>query len=191
MSTALLLIDLQRDFLADDGRLPVHRAQIAPMLAAIERVTAQARARGDLIVHVVNAFPRRSIGNLFRKFAAIEGSSGAGLDPRAPQPREGEPTVRKAAGDAFRQTALDSLLRERGVHELVLTGVFAGACVAATARGARQRGYQVHIVADAVADRSETARAAALRKLTSAGCVISDLSSLEIPDLARQPRMTA
>ena len=48
---ALLLIDFQDDFLADNGRMPVARNQVGPVMAATRAAIIQAQARGDQIIH--------------------------------------------------------------------------------------------------------------------------------------------
>jgi nicotinamidase-related amidase len=53
---ALLLVDFQQDFLADDGRMPVARDQIGPVLAAARAAISQAQRDGDLIVKIGNEF---------------------------------------------------------------------------------------------------------------------------------------
>ena len=101
MTSAVVLIDLQRDFLASDGRLPVDPSQVPTIIRTTQELAERAREHNIPVVHVVNAFPRRSIANLFRKFAAIEGSPGSQIDERCPQPLEAEPTFEKSAGSAF------------------------------------------------------------------------------------------
>ena len=173
-STALLLIDLQRDFLSDDGRLPVSRNQVAPMLSAIHRLADDARTADVDVMHIVNAFPRYSIANLFRKFAAIEGSPGAELDAHGPQPLHDEPKIAKTSASAFHRTELDARLHEGNIRRIVLAGVFAGGCVLSTARAGLAHGYEIWVVRDGVADRSDAARTRALRRLEQIGCTLVD-----------------
>jgi nicotinamidase-related amidase len=83
---ALLLIDFQDDFLADDGRMPVARDQVEPVLAATRAAIAQAQARGDLIVQIGNEFrPHDLLGNLGRR-AAVSGRPGTRWDARFAAP---------------------------------------------------------------------------------------------------------
>jgi nicotinamidase-related amidase len=75
---ALLLIDFQDDFLEPDGRMPICRSQVAPVLAAAARAIEQARQAGDLVVAIGNEFrPDDRLMNLLRRHAAIAGSPGA------------------------------------------------------------------------------------------------------------------
>jgi nicotinamidase-related amidase len=62
---------------------------------------------------------------------------------------EAEPLVHKHWGDSFEATDLESLLAERGVGRLVVTGAQTDACIRSTLHGAFVRGYDVTLVADA------------------------------------------
>ncbi|MGE5289407.1 MAG: cysteine hydrolase family protein [Micromonosporaceae bacterium] len=168
---ALLLIDFQDDFLADHGRMPVTRNQVEPVLAAARAAIAQARARGDLIVQIGNEFrPHDLIGNLLRRGAAISGRPGTRWDPRFAAP--GAVYVAKWKSDAFCNPALENLLREHHIQEISVAGLYARACVAATTKAALARGFQVHVLADAVACRSDASREAALGRLRGFGAQV-------------------
>jgi nicotinamidase-related amidase len=62
---------------------------------------------------------------------------------------EDEPLVHKNYGDAFEATELESLLAERGVGRLVVTGAQTDACIRETIHGGFVRGYGVTLVGDA------------------------------------------
>jgi len=179
---ALLLIDLQVDFLDASGRLPVAADQVPGLLAEVSALATRARALGWPVAHVVNAFPPGSWLNVFRRHAAIAGSPGAALDPRAPAAAPDEPTFYKAKGDAFTRPELAAWLRERGVTRVVLAGVFADGCVRATARGALAAGFDVVVPPGAVAARSVRARARGLAAIARAGGQV--VPALDISDRA-------
>jgi len=63
--------------------------------------------------------------------------------------KEAEPVVHKTYGDSFEATDLESLLAERGVGRLVVTGAQTDACIRSTIHGAFTRGYDVTLVGDA------------------------------------------
>jgi nicotinamidase-related amidase len=173
---ALLLIDFQRDFLADDGRMPVARDQVAPVLSATRAAIAQARADGDLIVKVGNEFRRGDlIGNLLRRQAAVAGSPGTAWDARAEAPDARYLT--KWKGSAYCNPALAQLLAHEDVRHVTLCGLYARACVTATAKAALASGLRVTVLRDAVACRSDASREAALRRLSRRGIEIADAIS--------------
>jgi nicotinamidase-related amidase len=62
---------------------------------------------------------------------------------------EAEPVVHKHYGDSFEATDLESLLAERGVGRVVVTGAQTDACIRSTLHGAFVRGYDVTLVGDA------------------------------------------
>lgn len=168
---ALLLIDFQRDFLRDDGRMPVDAGQRQPVVVAANRAVAAARARGDAVIAIGNEFRRGDWGNLFRRFAAVAGSEGARWDERVAI--DGAPYFAKWRGSAFCNPDLATYLQGLGAEELALAGVYASGCVSATARDALGRGYRVAVLSDAVADRGDAARARALKRLERAGATIA------------------
>jgi nicotinamidase-related amidase len=160
------LIDFQRDFLADDGRMPIARDQVEPLIAKTNRIISDARAHGVPVVAIGNEFaPHDTVMNFFRRNAAVAGSAGAAWDERV---AAGDaPYFAKTRGDAFSNERLGRHLTELGVEEVVLAGVMAKACVTATARGALQAGLRVRVLAGAVADTSERAKTNALAKLAA------------------------
>jgi nicotinamidase-related amidase len=165
---ALLLIDFQCDFLAESGRMPVARHQIEPVIAAANKAVVDANTNGADVVAIGNEFsPSDRLMNLVRRGAAIAGSSGARWDARVPI--AGATYFPKWRSDAFCNPALSRFLQERGIGEVILAGLFARACVTATAKGALARGLKVSILRDAVADASNRAREAALNHLARCG----------------------
>ncbi|HZO80620.1 MAG TPA: isochorismatase family cysteine hydrolase [Candidatus Binataceae bacterium] len=167
--SALLVLDLQVDFLEPNGRMPIAREQIAPVLAAANRAIAAAGGSGMAVVYVGNEFTPWDIpGNWFRHGAALRGTPGAALDPRLRR-LGAAPYFAKRGGDAFANPALVNFVRTGRITRVVLCGVYADACVSATARGALGRGLRVTVLADAVGAASEAARRRALTGLGSAG----------------------
>jgi nicotinamidase-related amidase len=173
---ALLLIDFQRDFLRDDGRMPVDAGQREPVVAAANRAAAAARASGDAVIAIGNEFRRGDWGNLFRRFAALAGSEGARWDERVAI--DGARYFAKWRGSAFCNADLAPCLDELRVMELALAGVYASACVSATARDALKRGFRVTVLSDAVADRSDATRERALARLARAGATIAETTAV-------------
>jgi len=169
--TAVLAVDLQRDFLAADARMPVARPQVDPLLRASNAVLDVAHERGWRIVAIGNEFPPGDwLRNLVQHGAAIRGSRGAELDPRVRC--ASDVYFAKSRRDAFTNPALDAWLRAEQVDHLVVLGVMANACVRATVLGARNRGYRVTVVRDAVGAPSDGARDSALASLARAGAEI-------------------
>ena len=106
---ALLVLDLQVDFVDPAGRLPISRDQISPVLAAANR--AIAAANGHLAVaYIGNEYGFWDIpGNWFRRGAAMKSSFGSALDPLVTR-IAGAPYFAKHRGDAFSNDALERFL---------------------------------------------------------------------------------
>jgi len=72
MITALLLIDLQIDFLADNGRMPVGGANAERVISVANRLVELFEERRWPIIVIFNQFKQSDfLGNFFRRYAAI------------------------------------------------------------------------------------------------------------------------
>jgi nicotinamidase/pyrazinamidase len=175
---ALLVLDLQVDFVDPAGRLPISRDQISPVLAAANR--AIAAANGHLAVaYIGNEYGFWDIpGNWFRRGAAMKSSFGSALDPLVTR-IAGAPYFAKHRGDAFSNDALERFLVSNDIGRVVLAGVYADACIYCTARSAINRGYRVTVLADAVGAASDEDRRAALRSLSRLGVEVETVAHFE------------
>ncbi len=151
LNRAALLMDLQVDFLASTGaRMPVGEPDASRVIALANQVLDGTLLPGCLPILVVNEFPRSDrIGNLFRHGAAIAGTPGSALDARI-RSRPGVMIVPKRQPSAFTNPALDAALKAGAVTELWVLGVFAEACVRATAVDGMRRGYSVVVPIDGI-----------------------------------------
>jgi nicotinamidase-related amidase len=148
---ALLLVDVQRDFLSSSlGEL---RTGYPDRVAHLLEV---ARGAGLHVVHVNSLFDADG-SDWMRRYRprgtipCVAGTPGAVVLPEA-SPAEGEPVVVKQTFDSFQRTELHQLLRAAGVEVLLVAGLVTSTCVLFTATSAMQLGYLVAVVADAVAD---------------------------------------
>jgi len=165
---ALMLIDFQADFLDDNGRMPVARAHVAPMIAAAAEAVFLFKERGRPMVAVGNEFRRCDVVmNILRRYASVEGSPGARWDDRIPL--DGAKYFPKWGGSAFGNPELEPWLRANGVGRLVIGGLMARACVTATAKAAMERGFRVMLIEPAIACVSDRSRERALAKLARNG----------------------
>lgn len=150
-ASAVLLMDLQMDFLADQGaRMPVAPQDARRVLAVANQILAGRLLPQVLPVLIVNEFePDDHLGNLLRRQAALRGSLGSALDPRLMGPERAR-CFTKHRSSAFSQPLLEPYLREQGIRHLYILGVFAEGCVRATALDARQLGFDVTVPQDAI-----------------------------------------
>jgi nicotinamidase-related amidase len=87
----------------------------------------------------------------------VEGSAAWHYATELTGRKETEPLVPKNYGDSFEATELESLLAERGVGHLFVTGAQSDACIRSTLHGAFVRGYDVTLVGDAHTTQDLTA----------------------------------
>jgi len=171
-ASALLVLDLQVDFVERSGRMPIAADQIDQVLKTSNLAIEAAAARHMAIVYIGNEYTRWDIpGNWFRRNAARADTPGALLDPHLKR-IAGAPYFPKRRGDAFSNLHLEHFLLSHHIGRIVLCGVYAGDCVTATARGALRRGISVVILSDAVGAASATARQSALARLSQTGVQI-------------------
>jgi nicotinamidase-related amidase len=134
LAQALVVVDVQRAFVSGPDAVPDHER----LMRATERLLDQARAGGALVVFLQNDGPAGAPDQ--------PGTEGWAL---APAVRPGETVLRKAEDDGFEGTDLEALLRAGGVEAIAVCGVLSEMCVAATARAAMDRGFQVLLPHDA------------------------------------------
>jgi nicotinamidase-related amidase len=170
--TALLVLDMQLDFLSATGKFPVDKDQARNVTNVVNRLLAEAKDRGWTPIIILNSYSAWDIFNLFRNGAAIAGSAGAALDPAV---NAGDaPHFTKRVGDAFSNPALVDYLRTHDIGRVIITGVYAEACVTATAAGAAHHGLTPIVVANAVASGSDKKREAALSSLRANHVVVAN-----------------
>jgi len=174
-STALLLLDLQRDFLDPSGiyarhGLPVDR--LRDILPAVERVARASRAAhvpifaSKFTVYLSPGGTPLGMDHIVkaRPFLLEEGfrlgDPGRELIADLPRP---DYELDKPRFSAFHGTPLELLLRSLGVDTLVLTGIVTHGGVEATARDALIRDFSVVILEDCVAAFDEDLHLASLR----------------------------
>lgn len=193
--TALVVIDMQRDFLEPGGfgaSLGNDVSLLAAAIPPIRRVLAAARAAGLLVVHtreghrpdltdapphkIASGSPRALIGTpgpMGR--ILIRGEPGHDLVPElAPLP--GEPVIDKPGKGAFHQTDLALILANRRIDTLIVTGVTTEVCVHSTVREACDHGLRTITLADCCASYFPDLHAAALRMIPSQGGVFGWLA---------------
>lgn len=143
MKNALILVDIQNDYF-EGGKWPVARMAEAAENAAL--LLAAARDKGDMVVHVHHEMPEG--GPFF-----VAGTPGAAISPVV-APQEGEAQVLKHKPNSFRDTGLETLLRDAGIGSVTICGAMSQMCIDATARAAADMGFAVTVVEDACGARA-------------------------------------
>jgi biuret amidohydrolase len=165
--TAVVMIDMQRDFLEPGGfgeALGNDVSLLAKAVAPCGALLEGARARGLLVIHtreghrpdlsdaprakVERGAPSKRIGDpgpMGR--ILVRGEQGHDIVP-ALYPRPGEPVIDKPGKGAFYATDLASILQNRGIEALIVCGVTTEVCVHTTVREANDRGFRCVVPAD-------------------------------------------
>ena len=169
-ATALLLIDMQRDFLEPGGFGAALGNDVTVLRTIVEpcrRLLGAARTAGLTVIHtreghrpdmsdappakVARGAPSRRIGDQGPMGRIlIRGEQGHQIIPEL-APIAGEPVIDKPGKGAFYQTDLELMLSNLGVAVLLVCGVTTEVCVHTTVREANDRGYRCIAVADCCA----------------------------------------
>jgi len=163
-ATALLIVDMQNDFLLPES--PVAAPGGLELVPAIARLAQRARAAGAPVLFTQEAHrPDRSdfgIEAFFEPIHCVEGGTGIEIvDGLAPAPAD--IVIRgKRRYDAFLGTDLDIVLRLHQIENLVVAGVCTDVCVSATVQHARNLDYRCLVLRDATAGTSRERHDAAL-----------------------------
>lgn len=181
--TAVLLIDLQNDFIAPGGaydRSGTKSDAIAALPGRLRPVVAAAREAGVPIVSAqFTLIPVRGeplIAAHLRErrpfLRAGDFEPGAWGNQLVDELAPADVVVQKVAYSAFHASALEHVLRGIGVDTLLLAGIVTNGGVASTVRDAHVRGYSVRVLADGCADFRGEVHDVALRSLESVADVI-------------------
>jgi nicotinamidase-related amidase len=159
--TALIVVDMQNDFVKEGGTLRVPDAEAT--IPRIQHVLALARSSGMRIVFSQDTHREGDPEWEIWPEHAREGTWGWQIvDELAPL--DGETVICKLRYDAFFGTPLDHLLRLWGVDTLILCGTVANICVHYTAASAALRWYGVIIAQDATSALDEFDMESSLRQ---------------------------
>jgi nicotinamidase-related amidase len=145
-TTALIVVDMQNDFVSDGGSLRVADAQAT--VPVIQRLIGFARGHDLRVIYSQDTHREGDPEwNIWPEHAR-EGSWGWEI-VEALRPAPGDTVITKVRYDAFYGTPLDHLLRVWGITALIICGTVANICVHYTAASAALRWYDVIIPRDA------------------------------------------
>jgi len=168
--TALLIIDMQRDFVDPGGFGEALGNDVSLLRRAVpptKRVLDVARSLGMQVIHTREGHrpdltdcppAKKARGHLTAGIGdpgpmgriLVRGEYGHDIiDELKPAP--GEPVIDKPGKGAFFATDLDAILHNRGIERLIVTGVTTEVCVHTTVREANDRGYECLVLEDCVA----------------------------------------
>ncbi|MBX3622360.1 MAG: cysteine hydrolase [Rhizobacter sp.] len=195
--TALVMIDMQRDFIEPGGfgaTLGNDVSLLAPVVPAAAQLIAWCRTNGILVIHTqechrpdlsdcppakrLRGKPSLRIGDpgpMGR--ILILGEPGAGFVPEL-MPQAGDLVVAKPGKGAFYGTDLGTQLRQRGITHLIFGGVTTEVCVQTTMREANDRGYECLLVEEATGSYFPEFKQAAIDMIRAQGGIVGWTASL-------------
>jgi len=193
--TALIVIDMQRDFLEPGGfgaSLGNDVLLLARAIAPCAALLSGAREHGLFILHtreghrpdlsdaplvkLARGAPGTRIGATGPMGRIlIRGEPGHDIVP-ALYPRSGEPVIDKPGKGAFYATDLHFILQSRGIENLIVCGVTTEVCVHTTVCEANDRGYRCIVPADCCASYLPEFHDAALRMIKAQGGIFGWVS---------------
>lgn len=156
MNKALILIDVQNDYLAQ-GRYPL--CNVDSTIANLQVEVHAASARQELVIFVQHLSP---VDAAFFK----EGTQGAALVTAVLEQANNPHIVQKRFADAFDETVLDELLQAHQVNHIALAGMMTQNCVLFTAISECAKKYRVDIIAQCCTSVTPVIHAVAMRGLS-------------------------
>lgn len=189
--TAVVMIDMQRDFILPGGfgeTLGNNVARLAATVPTARRLLDWGRALGMLIVHTKEAHaadlsdcplakltrgdPKLRIGDPSPMGRIlIDGEPGSDFVPEL-APLAGEIVIVKPGKGAFYATQLGPLLEQAGITHLLVGGVTTEVCVQTTMREANDRGYECLLVEDATESYFPEFKQATLEMIRAQGGIV-------------------
>ena len=193
---ALIIIDMQRDFLEPGGFGETLGNNVALLKAAVpplKEVLAAARKSGMLVIHTreghrpdLSDAPKHKVergepslrigqpGPMGR--ILVRGEPGHDIIPEL-YPVEGEPVIDKPGKGAFYQTDLELMLKNREIDTLFVCGVTTEVCVNTTVREANDRGFRCIVLSDCCASYFPEFHAAGLAMIKAQGGIFGWVST--------------
>jgi len=198
--SALLIIDMQRDFLEPAGFGEMLGNDVSQLRRTIEpnqRLLAAWRAAGLTVIHTreghrpdLSDLPHAKkirgggtttigdVGPMGR--ILVRGEDGHDIIPEL-YPLPTEPVIDKPGKGAFFATDLHAILQNRGIKKLIVTGVTTEVCVNTTVREANDRGYDCLVPEDCVGSYFPEFQEAGLKMIKAQGGIfgwVSDSSKI-------------
>ena len=196
--TALVVIDMQRDFLEPGGfgeTLGNDVSLLTKVIKPLGALMAAARRKGMLVIHTreghrpdLSDAPRAKVerGLPSMRIGApgpmgrilIRGEPGHDIIP-ALYPEPGEPVIDKPGKGAFYATDLHSILQNRQIETLIVCGVTTEVCVHTTVREANDRGFRCIVPSDCCGSYFPEFHEMGLRMIKAQGGIFGWVSDSE------------
>lgn len=186
--TALVIIDMQRDFCYEGGfgeALGNDVTATKSIIPTVEKMLKEARNHGMFVIHTREGH-RADLTDLYNN-KLIRGNGEKRIGDEGPmgrilvrgeyghdivdelKPIEGEPVIDKPGKGAFYMTDLDVILKHKGIKYLLVAGVTSHVCVSTTIREANDRGYECLMLTDCSAAFNKRDHLDTIHQITQQG----------------------
>jgi biuret amidohydrolase len=196
VKAALVIIDMQRDFLEPGGFGAALGNDVSRLKAAVgpcRDVLAAFRGHGVLVIHTreghradLSDAPHHKVQRGDPQFRIgargpmgrilVRGEPGHDIIPEL-YPVAGEPVIDKPGKGAFYQTDFDLMLRNRDIDTLFVCGVTTEVCVNTTVREANDRGYRCVVLSDCCASYFPEFHDMGLKMIKAQGGIFGSVTS--------------
>ncbi|MCJ7995337.1 cysteine hydrolase [Rhizobium cremeum] len=196
--TALIVIDMQRDFIEPGGfgeTLGNDVSRLQAIVPATARLIGSFRRAGLTVIHTRECHApdlsdcppaKRERGSPTLRIGdagpigriLIAGEDGADIVPQL-YPIPGEIVIDKPGKGAFYATGLGEILQEKDIRQLVFAGVTTEVCVQTTMREANDRGYECLLAVDATESYFPAFKQAAIDMITAQGAIVGWAASVD------------
>ena len=197
-AVALVVIDMQRDFAEEGGfgaSLGNDVSRVTRIVPDVKRLIEGFRAAGLPVIHTMECHrpdlsdlppAKRNRGAPTLRIGddgpmgriLIAGEPGTAILPEL-APVYGEIVIEKPGKGAFYATPLGDILKEKGITQLVFSGVTTEVCVQTTMREANDRGYECLLVEEATESYFPEFKAAAIAMIRAQGAIVGWTAKLD------------
>lgn len=195
--TALMIIDMQRDFCESHGYVSSRGDDVSAARAIIPAIRSvrDAAIRAGMMIVYTREGHRPNLSDLPVTKRLRTARSGAEIGSAGPlgrllirgeqgwdfitelTPRADDVVIDKPGTGAFHGTDLQHVLTTRGIENLILVGVTTGVCINSTAREGSDRGFNVLVLEDCCAEPDLQNHAMAIKLLKIEGGYIATVTS--------------
>jgi ureidoacrylate peracid hydrolase len=186
-STALIIIDMQRDFCCDEGSFDRRGFDIRPAQRLAKRLNSFLEEAREVLKHIIHLKMMKKpelaspvVDELYGRIKMKRSYDPAFAEPYEVIPRPGDIVIPKYKYSGFFSTYLDQFLRSKNINTLIITGLATNVCVESTARDGFMREYYIIIPSDLTEGTSPEAKKWSLLNLDMFfGEVVSSKEILE------------
>lgn len=163
MKTALLVVDIVNSCCSEKCEIPewnIHFSKIRKMVRNLVTFISEYKKQGGYVIYI-NCVPWQeknlpdNIVKLYKNPDCCyytKDKTGFAEEFYQVKPEE-DTVITKNSYDAFSNPELDKILKQKGIRDLIITGVFGEGCVNATINGAFSKGYNVTMIKNLIETR--------------------------------------